>query len=143
MFVGKNSRKHNKFLPHRVEVGLIILKSFIKGDGCLGTTDEFATTLFHLILFSAALAELTKSIPVHSLILYSLLFYCLPLLLFPFTAPCRIVFAKPEDLRTWPNHLSFCFMTRVSSSYSPMVAWIFLQASLLVSWPFYKMLSLR
>ena len=26
--------------------------------------------------------------------------------------PCRIVFAKPEDLETWPNHLSFRFLTR-------------------------------
>ena len=96
-------------------------------EGRRGTTDEFATTPFHLDLFSAALVELAKSIPVHSLILSSHLFFCLPLFLFPFTVPCRIVFAKPEDLDTWPNHLSFRFLTRVrSSSYSPMAAWIFL-----------------
>ena len=89
-------------------------------EGRRGTTDEFATTPFHLDLFSAALVELAKSIPVHSLILSSHLFFCLPLFLFPFTVPCRIVFAKPEDLETWPNHLSFRFLTRVrSSSYSP------------------------
>ena len=29
-----------------------------------------------------------------------------PLVLFPFTEPCWIVFAKPEDLETWPNHFS-------------------------------------
>ena len=75
--------------------------------GRRGTTDEFATIPFHLDLFSAALVELAKSIPVHSLILSSHLFFCLPLFLFPFTVPCRIVFAKPEDLETWPNHLSF------------------------------------
>ena len=34
------------------------------------------------ILFSAALVELAKSIPTHSLILSSHLFFCLPLLLF-------------------------------------------------------------
>ena len=40
--------------------------------------------------------------------------------------PCRIVFAKPEDLETWPNHPSFRFLTKVrSSSYSSMAAWIF------------------
>ena len=77
--------------------------------GRRGTTDEFATIPFHLDLFSAALVELAKSIPVHSLILSSHLFFCLPLFLFPFTVPCRIVFAKPEDLETWPNHLSFRF----------------------------------
>ena len=63
-----------------------------------GTTDEFATIPFHLDLFSAALVELAKSIPVHSSILSSHLFFCLPLFLFLFTLPCRIVFAKPEDL---------------------------------------------
>ena len=96
-------------------------------EGRRGTTDEFATIPFHLDLFSAALVELAKSIPVHSLILSSHLFFCLPLSLFPFTVPCRIVFAKPEDLETWPNHLSFRFLTMVrSSSYSPMAAWILL-----------------
>ena len=47
----------------------------IKGDGRLGTTVEFATTTFHLVLVSAAVAELTKSIPVQSLILSSHLFF--------------------------------------------------------------------
>ena len=67
-------------------------------EGRQGTTDEFAIIPFHLVLFSAALFELAKSIPVHALILSSHLFLCLPLFLFPFTVPCRIVFAKPEDL---------------------------------------------
>ena len=108
-------------------------------EGRRGTTDEFATTPFHLDLFSAALVELAKSIPVHSLILSSHLFFCLPLFLFPFTVPCRIVFAKAEDLETWPNHLSFRFLTRVrSSSYSPMAAWIFLRTSSLVTWSLYE-----
>ena len=34
-------------------------------------------------------------------------FFWLPLLLFLFTMPCRIVLAKPEDLEMWPNHLSY------------------------------------
>ena len=90
----------------------------ITSEGRRGTTDEFAT-----ILFSATQVELAKSIPVHSLILASHLFFCLPLFLCPFTVPCMIVFAKPEDLETWPNHLSFRFLTRVrSSSYSPKAA---------------------
>ena len=89
---------------------------------------------------SAALVELTKSIPVHSLTLSSRLFFYLPLLFFPFTVPCRVLFPKPEDLETWPNHLSFCFWTRVRSSrYSPMAAWIFLRASSLETWFLYKM----
>ena len=111
-------------------------------EGRRDTTDEFATIPFHLDLFSAALVELAKSIPVHSLILSSHLFFCLPLFLFPFTVPCRIVFAKPEALETWPNHLSFRFLTRVrSSSYSSMAAWIFLRTSSLVTWPLYEMFN--
>ena len=103
--------------------------------GRRGTTDEFATIPFHLDLFSAALVEQVKSIPVHR-------FFCLPLFLFPFTVPCRIVFAKPEDLETWPNYLSFRFLTRVrSSSYSPMAAWIFLRTSSLVTCSLYEMFN--
>ena len=83
----------------------------IKGDGHRGTTDEFATIPFHLVLFSAALVELTSSIPVHLLILSSHLCFCLPVFL-PFTIPCRIFFANPEDPETWPNHLSFHFLIR-------------------------------
>ena len=79
-------------------------------EGRRGTTDEFVTTPFHLVLFSIALVELAKSIPVHFLILSSHRFSWLPLFLCPFTVPCRIVFAKPEDLETWPNHLSFRFL---------------------------------
>ena len=74
---------------------------------------QVATIPFDPDLFSAALVEQAKSIPVHSLILSFHLFFCLPLFLFTFTVPCRIVFAKPEDLETWPNHLSFRFLTRI------------------------------
>ena len=97
MFVDKNSRKHYDFLPPRIELDLAI-----QGDGHQGATDEFATIPFHLVLFSAALVELTNSILVHSLILSSHLFLYLPLL-FPFTFPCTIVLAKPEDFEMWPN----------------------------------------
>ena len=72
-------------------------------EGRRGTTDEFAKISFHLVLFSAALVELAKSIPVHSLILSSHLFFCLPLFLYPFTVPLRGCVAKQEDLETWPN----------------------------------------
>ena len=135
MFVGKNSRKH-KFLPLRIEVDFVI-----KGDGHRGTTDKSATIPFRLLLFSADLVELTNSIPVHSLILSSHLFLCLPLL-YPFTVPYRTLFTKPEDFETWQNLLSFRFLTRVRSlSYSPMATWIVLQTSLLVTWSLYEMLN--
>ena len=123
---------------------LTILFYPITLEGRRGTTDEFATIPFHLDLFSAALVELVKSIPVHSLILSSHLFFCLPLFFFFFfffIVPCRIVFAKQEDLETSPNHLSFRILTRVrSSTYSPN-AWIFLRTSSLVTWSLYEMFN--
>ena len=122
-----------------------ILFYHITSESRRGTTTDFATIPFHLVLFSAALAELTKFIHVHSLILSSHLFFCLPLFLCPFTVPCRIVCAKPEDLEPWPNHLSFRFLTRVrSSSDSAMAAWIFLRTSSMITWSLYEMFdSLR
>ena len=59
---------------------------------CKGSwaTDDFATT-FDLVLFSVALILLAKSIHVHSIVLFSHLCFCLPLLLFPLTVPCRII----------------------------------------------------
>ena len=70
--------------------------------GRRGTTDDVATIPFHPSLSSAALRESPNPIPVQSLTLSSHLFFCLPLLLAPFTVPCRIVFAMPEDLEMWP-----------------------------------------
>ena len=64
------------------------------------TTDDFATIPYHLVLISAVLAELAKSIPVHCVILPSYHFFCISLLLFPFTVPCRIAFAKLDDFET-------------------------------------------
>ena len=68
------------------------------------TKDDFQIIHFYLlVLFSAALVELAKSTPDH----LSHLFFCLPLLLFPFTVPSRIVFAKLEGLEALPNHFPF------------------------------------
>ena len=122
--------------PKAVKTNLdyCIVFQLITLEGCRGTTDEFVTIPFQLVMFSAALVEMTKPIPVHSLILSSHLFFCLPLFPIPFTVPCRVVFAKPEDLETWPNHLSFRFLIRVgSSSYSPMAVWILLRTSSFVT----------
>ena len=66
---------------HAVHISISILFH----NGRRGTTYEFVTIPFHLVLFSAALLELAKSVPVHSLIMSS----HLPLFLCPFTVPCR------------------------------------------------------
>ena len=54
-------------------------------EGRWGTTDDFATSFLHFSLFTTALWDLADSRPVHSLMLSSHLFHCLPCLLPPFT----------------------------------------------------------
>ena len=75
-------------------------------EGHWGTTDDFATSFLHFFLFSTALWDLANSMPVHSLMLSSHLFLCLPCLLPPFSVPCKIVLAKPDEQETWPYHCS-------------------------------------
>ena len=62
-------------------------------EGCRGT--RYKNTSPPCPVFSCP-AELAKSIPVHSLILYSNFFFCMSLLFS--TLPYRIVFAKSKDL---------------------------------------------
>ena len=71
-----------------------------------GTTDDFTISFLHFSLFSAALWDLANSMPVHSLV-SSHLFLCLPCLLPPFTVPCKMVLARPDEWETWPYHCSF------------------------------------
>ena len=77
-------------------------------EGCWGTTDDFATTFLHFSLFSTALWDFLNSRPVHSLMLSSHLFLCPPCLLPPFTVPCKMVLARPDERETWPYHCSLC-----------------------------------
>ena len=63
--------------------------------------------------------------PVHSDVLSSHLFFCLPFLLLPYTVPCRIIFASPVDLVICPYHLNLRFLTMViRSSYGPIACLI-------------------
>ena len=59
-----------------------VLFYLITLQGPRGNIDDFTTILSHFVLFAAVLVELAKSIPIH-------LFFPLPLLLFPFTVPCK------------------------------------------------------
>ena len=60
-------------------------------DGRWGTKVDFATSFLRFSLFSTALCDLANSRPVHSLMLSSHLFLCLPCLLPPFAVPCKMV----------------------------------------------------
>ena len=82
---------------HVLQVLHLMSSQSLNLGGRRGTTDDVATIPFHPSLSSAALRESPNPIPVHSLMLSSHLFFCLPLLLAPFTVPCRIVFAMPSE----------------------------------------------
>ena len=66
-------------------------------EGWWGTTDDFATSFLHFSLFSTALWDLLNTRPVHSLMLSSHFFLCLPCHLSPFTVPCNMVLARPDE----------------------------------------------
>ena len=65
-----------------------------------GTTDDFATSFLHFSLFSAALWDSLNSRPLHCLMLSSHLFLSLPCLFPPFTVPCKVVLARPDEWKT-------------------------------------------
>ena len=69
-------------------------------EGPWGTRDDFATSFLHFSLFSTALWDLLNSMLVCSLMLSSHLFLCLPCLLPPFTVPCKMVLARPDEKET-------------------------------------------
>ena len=71
-----------------------------------GTTIDFTTSFLHSSRFSAFCSSIFHSRPVHSLILSSHRFLCLPLRLPPWTVPSRIVLASPDDRVMCPYHFS-------------------------------------
>ena len=81
---------------HQSQFLYFILFYPISLEGRQDTIDEFATIPFHLVMYSATLTELAKSILVHSLILSIHLFSCPSLFPCPFTVPCRIV-VRPKS----------------------------------------------
>ena len=70
-------------------------------QGRRGTTDNFTISFLHFSLFSTARWDLPNSRPVHSLMLSSHLVFCLPCFLPPFTVPCKMVLARPDERETF------------------------------------------
>ena len=66
-------------------------------EGRWGTTDDFGTNFLHFPLLSTALRDLANSRPVHSLMLSSHLFLCLPCLLPRCNPPWLTWFKAPND----------------------------------------------
>ena len=111
-------------------------------EGRLGTAVDFATSFLHFLVFSTALWDLAISRPVHSLMLYSHLFLCLPCLLPPFTVPCKMVLARPDEERH-DHHCSLRLFTVVRrSSCGPTACWILARTSSLVTWSLHEMRSI-
>ena len=105
-----------------------------------GTTDDFTTSFLHVSLFSTALWDLPNSRPVHSLMLSSNLFFCLPCLLPSFTVPCKMVLASPDEWKTCPYHCIFCLFMMVRRSLcGPSDCWILAWTSSSVTQPLYEM----
>ena len=71
--------------------------------------NPFRRSPFFMSLIWARTVHFCQSIKLPSYL------FCPPLFLFPCTVLCRIVFVKPENIETWPNHLSLRFMKKVRS----------------------------
>ena len=94
-------------------------------------------------LFSIAVWDLTNSRPVYSLMLSSHLLFCLPCLVLPFTVPCNMVLARPDDRETWPYHCCLLLFTMVRKSWrGPIACWTLARASSLLTWSLYEMRSI-
>ena len=112
-------------------------------EGHWSTTDDFATSGPHFSLFSTALWDLVNSGPVHSLMLSSHLFFCLPCLLPYFTVSCKMVLARPDEWKTCPYLLSLHHITMVRRpSCGPIACCILERTSSLVTWSLYEMRSI-
>ena len=86
-----------------------------------GTIEDAATSLLHSSLFSAFCRVSFRSRPVHSRMLSSHRFFCLPLFLPPGTVPCSMVLDRPDERVTCPYHLSSrCLTIARRSVYGPI-----------------------
>ena len=93
-------------------------------------------------LFSTAILDLANSRPVHSLMLSSLLFFCLPCGLPPFDVHCKMALARPDERETCPYHFSLRLFTTVRrSSCGQIACWILARTSSLVTWSLHEMRS--
>ena len=107
---------------------------FLNRKGRWGTTDNFTTSFLHFFLFSTALWDLANSRPVHFSMLSSHLFLCRSRLLPPFTVPCKMVLARPDERETCSYHFSLRLLTMVRrSSTGPIAGWILAKISSLVT----------
>ena len=111
--------------------------------GSLGHHRWSCSQFLPFCLFSIALWDLANSRPVHSLMLSSHLFFCLPCLHPPFTLRCKMVLARPDEWEIWPYHCSLCLITMIRRSLCGLIVfWILAWTSSLITWSLYEMRSI-
>ena len=86
---------------------------YLNREGRWDTTDNFATSFLHFSMFSTALWDMPNSRPVHSLMLPSHLFLCLPCLLPPFAVLARWFW--PDLMNGKHDHTTAVCVSRRSS----------------------------
>ena len=97
-------------------------------QGHRGITADIGDNLLpSLTVFGCSLT----AVEVHSLMLSSHLFFCLPLYRFPGTVPCTIFLQRPLNLITCPNHRNFLFLTVVNLC---KYRWLFVLYCTLFPW---------
>ena len=120
--------KHCTCLRHHLTYPVVLVDRW-------GATDDLATSSLHSSRLSAFLVAAPSVMPVHSGMLSSHLFFCLPHLLPPCTVPCWIVLASTEDLVMWSYHFSLRRFTVVKrSSWVPMACRVLFRTSSLEMW---------
>ena len=116
---------------------------YLKHEGRWGTTDDFITSFIHFSLVLHCPLGHGELQAVHSKMMSSHLFLCLPCLLPPFTVPCRMVLARSDERETWPQRWSLRLFTMVGkSSCGPIACWFLARTSSLVTWSLYEMQSI-
>ena len=121
--------KINKWLASPA-LSMPCLAYLVVSVGRWGVTDDLATSSLHSSRLSAFLMAAPSVKPVHSGMLSSHLFFCLPRLLPSWTVPCMIVLASPDDLVMCPYHLSLRCLTVVRRfSWGPMACRVLFRTS--------------
>ena len=111
-------------LMQRISCVSLNVTYYLNCRGHWGTTDDFTTSFLHFLCSSLPSGNLANSSPVHSPLLSSHLFFCLPCLLPHFTVPCKMILARPDERETFPYHFCLRLYKMVRSSCGPIDCWI-------------------
>ena len=138
LFIQLNRLNRHLYLIH------LHLHLAINRRGRWDTRDDFTTTsLLHSSLFPTVIWDLANSRRVHSLMLSSRLFFCMPCFRPPFTVPCKMDLTRPDEQETWPHHCSLrLFTMNRRSSCDPIACWILTKTSLSATWSLYEIFGL-